>query len=127
MVKIRVFNLMCNKQDDVPFNSLDSITKSIPCRPSLLRREKEILHYWIVGLFALLIFSGNEAIAQNTPSSTVTTQITQTKQNSDGSWAVIEYPVNKEVVVELMPSALIPEAEGRVRVLRLPELCRYLD
>src|SRR5687767_15876578 len=35
---------------------------------------------------------------------TVTTQTTQAVQNSDGTWTVIQYPANKEVVVDFTPA-----------------------
>jgi len=39
-------------------------------------------------------------------------------QNPDGSWTVIEYPVGKEVMVDLTPTTLIPGAGGHARILR---------
>jgi hypothetical protein len=38
--------------------------------------------------------------------------------NSDGSYSVIEYPVDKEVTVSLMPSASLHGGKGTARVMR---------
>jgi len=40
-------------------------------------------------------------------------------QNSDGTWTVIEYPVDKEVIVNLTPGASVPGAIGTARVRRV--------
>lgn len=60
------------------------------------------------------------AIAQDTTTKTTTTTTTtqrQVVQNPDGSWTVIEYPVDKEVTVELTPSG-VQGAKGWARVMR---------
>jgi hypothetical protein len=60
------------------------------------------------------------AIAQDTTTKTTTTTTTtqrQVVQNPDGSWTVIEYPVDKEVTVELTPHGM-QGAKGWARVMR---------
>ena len=48
---------------------------------------------------------------------TTTTTVKQTVQNPDGSYSVIEYPVGKEVMVDLMPMNM-QGAKGMARVMR---------
>ncbi|HEX8250691.1 MAG TPA: hypothetical protein VF599_21130 [Pyrinomonadaceae bacterium] len=59
------------------------------------------------------------AIAQDTTTRTTTTTTTEKKvvQNPDGSYSVIEYPVDKEVTVELTPYG-VQGAKGWARVMR---------
>lgn len=60
------------------------------------------------------------AIAQDTTTKTTTTTTTTKKevvQNPDGSYSVIEYPVDKEVTVELTPMG-VQGAKGWARVMR---------
>ena len=59
---------------------------------------------------------------QENPSgtTTVTSQTTKTIENPDGSSTVIEYPANKEVMVNLTPAGSIPGASGTARILRGP-------
>ncbi len=47
-------------------------------------------------------------------------QDTATKviKNADGSYTVIEYPIGKEVVVNLLPSATVPGAKGIAHIMR---------
>lgn len=54
-----------------------------------------------------------------TTETTTTTMKTEVVQNSDGSYSVIEYPVNKEVVVDLTPMASMSGAKGSARVMRM--------
>ena len=54
-----------------------------------------------------------------TTKTTTTTMKTEVVQNSDGSYSVIEYPVGKEVVVELMPMTSMSGAKGLARVMRM--------
>jgi len=68
-----------------------------------------------LGGLVLSLATVSMALAQNTP--TTTTQTTAV-QNADGSWTVIEYPVGKEVIVNLNPTT-IPNATGRARVHRM--------
>jgi hypothetical protein len=58
---------------------------------------------------------------QPTQQTTVTTQTTQTVQNVDGSWSVIEYPAQKEVIVDFTPGANYNTAKGRAKVMRMPD------
>ncbi len=44
--------------------------------------------------------------------------VKQVVKNADGTYTVIEYPVDKEVTVSLMPSATLTGAKGSARVLR---------
>ncbi|MBD0369902.1 MAG: hypothetical protein ICV60_03545 [Pyrinomonadaceae bacterium] len=54
---------------------------------------------------ALLLAMATAALAQDTTTKTTTTTTTQTTavQNPDGSWTVVEYPVDKQVTVTLSP------------------------
>ncbi|HEX8188974.1 MAG TPA: anti-sigma factor [Pyrinomonadaceae bacterium] len=58
---------------------------------------------------------------QPTQQTTVTTQTTQTVQNADGTWSVIEYPAQKEVIVDFTPGANYNTAKGRARVMRMAD------
>jgi len=51
------------------------------------------------------------ALAQETKTAVV--------QNADGTWTVIEYPVDKEVIVNLTPTASVPGAIGIAKVRRI--------
>ncbi|MGC2237957.1 MAG: hypothetical protein WA584_17490 [Pyrinomonadaceae bacterium] len=55
--------------------------------------------------------------AQDTQTTTTTVTKKEVVQNADGSYSVIEYPVGKEVTVELMPTN-IKGAKGWAKVLR---------
>jgi len=55
--------------------------------------------------------------AQDTTTTTTTVTKKEVVQNADGSYSVIEYPVGKEVTVELMPMN-IKGAKGWAKVLR---------
>ncbi|HEX6183030.1 MAG TPA: anti-sigma factor [Pyrinomonadaceae bacterium] len=52
---------------------------------------------------------------------TVTTQTTQAVQNSDGSWTVVQYPANKEVIVDFAPAPTFTTAKGRAKIMRMPD------
>jgi hypothetical protein len=52
---------------------------------------------------------------------TVTTQTTQTVQNADGTWSVIHYPPNKEVIVDFTPAPTFSTAKGRAKVMRMSD------
>ena len=52
---------------------------------------------------------------------TVTTQKTEAVQNSDGSWTVIQYPANKEVVVDFTPAPTFSTAKGRAKIMRMSD------
>jgi hypothetical protein len=70
------------------------------------------------GGLALSVAFSSFAMAQDTKTTTTTTT-TQTAvvQNADGSYTVIEYPVDKEVTVQLTPYNL-QGANGSARVMR---------
>ena len=70
------------------------------------------------GGLALSVAFSSFAMAQDTKTTTTTTT-TQTAvvQNADGSYTVIEYPVDKEVTVQLTPYNL-QGASGTARVMR---------
>jgi len=70
------------------------------------------------GSLALSVASASFAGAQENRTTTTTTQTTQTVQNADGSYTVIQYPADKEVIVDLTPGTLIPGAKGMARVMR---------
>jgi hypothetical protein len=53
-----------------------------------------------------------------TTKTTTTTTRSEIVQNQDGSYSVIEYPVGKEVVVELTPVTSMNGAKGMARVMR---------
>jgi hypothetical protein len=76
----------------------------------------------MLGGIILSLATASAALAQTTPTTTTTTTTTQTTavQNSDGTWTVVEYPVNKEVVVNLTPTT-IPNATGRARIHRMAD------
>lgn len=60
----------------------------------------------------------SSVFAQTTQTTTTTTQQTTVVQNADGTWTVVEYPVDKEVVVNMTPTN-IPNATGRARIHRM--------
>jgi hypothetical protein len=70
------------------------------------------------GSIALSVASANFVAAQERTTTTTTTQKTQTIQNADGSYTVIQYPADKEVTVDLMPGTLIPGAKGLAKIIR---------
>jgi hypothetical protein len=74
----------------------------------------------IVGGIVLSLATVSAALAQNTQPTTVTTTQTTAVQNADGTWTVVEYPVNKEVIVNLTPTT-IPTATGRAKIHRMAD------
>jgi hypothetical protein len=70
----------------------------------------------ILGGIVLSLAAVSAAFAQTTQ--TVTTTQSTAVQNADGSWTVVEYPVDKEVVVDLAPSTKTITNMARARVLR---------
>jgi hypothetical protein len=73
----------------------------------------------ILGCAALAFATTAVAAAQDTKTTTTTTsQTTQTTRNPDGTYTVIQYPAEKEVTVELMPSHTVHGARGLAKVLR---------
>lgn len=74
----------------------------------------------LFGLAVALLISvslSGFANAQTTTTTTTTTTEKRVVQNADGSYSVIEYPVDKEVTVELMPLG-VQGAKGLARVMR---------
>lgn len=81
------------------------------------------------GCLALVIASAALTFAQDTPAqpqptqqptqTTVTTQTTQAVQNPDGTWTVVQYPANKEVIVDFTPDTTLATAKGRAKVMRM--------
>ena len=53
-----------------------------------------------------------------TTTTTTTTTAKEVVQNADGSWTVIEYPVGKEVTVDITPSNQTILGKGMARVMR---------
>jgi ABC-type thiamine transport system substrate-binding protein len=73
------------------------------------------------GAAALLCAAAASAAAQSAQpaqTTTVTTQTTRAVQNPDGTWTVVQYPADKEVVVDLTPSDNFSNATGRAKVTR---------
>ncbi|MGI9067423.1 MAG: hypothetical protein ACR2HX_13610 [Pyrinomonadaceae bacterium] len=67
---------------------------------------------------ALLIFLTVALVAAQTQQTqTTTTTVTKTVQNADGTYTVIEYPVNKEVKIKMTP-VTVPGAKGIATILR---------
>ncbi|HYN83654.1 MAG TPA: hypothetical protein VER32_00255 [Pyrinomonadaceae bacterium] len=72
---------------------------------------------------ALAASAAAQTSAPTTPQETqvtTTTTTTQTTavQNADGTWTVVEYPVGKEVTVELRPGATLTGATGLAKIMR---------
>jgi len=87
-------------------------------------------NFWKLGsgLVLSIVFS-SFAMAQDTTKTTTTTTTTKSEvvQNADGTYSVIEYPVGKEVTVQLTPNNL-QGATGTARVLRAADGTKiYLD
>jgi hypothetical protein len=47
-----------------------------------------------------------------------TTTVTKTVKNPDGPYTIIEYPAKKEVIVNLQPTRMLPDATGHAKILR---------
>ena len=79
------------------------------------------------GIAALVVASAGAALAQDTPpqqpttTTTVTTKTTQAVQNPDGTWTVVEFPADKEVIVDLTPGTTLKDATGRARIMRMKD------
>ncbi|MDQ3805248.1 MAG: hypothetical protein M3416_15650, partial [Acidobacteriota bacterium] len=65
--------------------------------------------------------SNTELAGEKQTTTTTTTQTTQAAQNADGSWTVIEYPAQKEVIVGFAPGANLANAAGRAKVMRMAD------
>lgn len=76
----------------------------------------------IGGTLVLAFSLSHTASAQDTTTTTTTktTTVKKAVQNADGSYSVIEYPVGKEVTVELTPMNM-QGAKGLARVMRSNE------
>jgi hypothetical protein len=73
----------------------------------------------ILGGIVLSLATVTTTLAQNTPTTTTTTTTQTTAvQNADGTWTVVEYPVDKQVIVNLTPNN-IPNATGRATIHRM--------
>jgi hypothetical protein len=78
----------------------------------------------ILGGIVLSLASVSAALAQNTQTTTTVTTttpttVTQTTQNPDGTYTIVEYPVGKEVTVNLTPTTTITNATGTATVMRM--------
>jgi hypothetical protein len=82
------------------------------------------------GGLALAVTFSSFAMAQDTTTKTTTTTTTtkaEVVQNTDGTYTVIEYPVGKEVTVQLTPNNL-EGATGTARVMRAADGTKvYVD
>lgn len=67
----------------------------------------------------LILSAALTGVAQDATKTTTTTTKTTVMQNPDGSYTVIEYPVGKEVMVDLTPSMDVSSAKGMARVMRM--------
>jgi hypothetical protein len=73
----------------------------------------------ILGGAVLSLTTAGAALAQTQTTTTTTTQTTAV-QNADGSWSVVQYPVDKEVTVDLTPNG-IANATGRAIIHRMAD------
>src|SRR3954468_4852755 len=80
------------------------------------RRRMNAKLFRIAGVVALLLAIAGSALAQQTTTTTQTTAV----QNADGSWTVVEYPVDKEVTVNLRPLSAA-NATGRAVIHRMAD------
>ena len=71
----------------------------------------------VVAAGLLCLSTAALALAQTPTTQTPTTTVTKTVQNPDGTYTIIEYPVKKEVMVNLLPVAS-PNVKGVATVLR---------
>ncbi|MBV9209461.1 MAG: anti-sigma factor [Acidobacteria bacterium] len=69
----------------------------------------------MAGAILLLLAMAGLAVAQDNVTTTQTTAV----QNPDGSWTVVEYPVDKEVLVNLTATNDFPGATGVARIHRM--------
>lgn len=69
----------------------------------------------------LILSAALTGVAQDATKTTTTTTTSKTAvvQNADGTYSVIEYPVGKEVIVDLTPGSTMASAKGRARVMRM--------
>jgi len=80
---------------------------------------------------SLIKFSCAAVLSMSTAMVAVNAQDTTAKQvvvNSDGSYSVIEYPVDKEVMVTLLPGTAVAGSKGSARIVRSADGTKvYLD
>lgn len=69
-----------------------------------------------LGAAALSLAASSANFAQTT--TTTTTTVRERVSNGDGTYTIIEYPVGKEVTVNLTPTTMIPGAKGTARIVR---------
>lgn len=69
-----------------------------------------------IGGLVLSVALTGVSYAQDT---TTTTTVTKTVQNPDGTYTVIQYPVGKEVMVNLTPGTSLNGARGMAHVMRM--------
>lgn len=69
-------------------------------------------------LFIATALSG-VSVAQQTTKTVTTVSKKEIVQNTDGSYTVIEYPVGKEVMVELMPTSGTMTSRGMAHIMRM--------
>lgn len=74
----------------------------------------------IAGAIALFLSVAGLAHAQDNMTTNTQTQTTAV-QNADGTWTVIEYPVDKEVLVNLTATNDFPGATGTARIHRMAD------
>ncbi len=75
----------------------------------------------IAGGLALTFSMAGLTFAQDTSTATTTTTVRQTVQNADGTYTIIEYPVGREVMVNLTPTTAIPGASGTAKIMRMSD------
>jgi hypothetical protein len=74
----------------------------------------------VLGGLVLSLAVAGAVLAQDTKTTTVTTTQTTAVQNADGTWTVVEYPVDKEVTVNLTPLS-VQNATGRAVIHRMAD------
>jgi hypothetical protein len=85
------------------------------------KRKVQTCH---VTLLTLFVFACSLCFVQTNQLRSLASQtqtVTKTIQNADDRWTVVEYPLNKEVIVELTPTVPLVGAEGRATVLRMQD------
>lgn len=77
----------------------------------------------ILGGLVLSFATVGAALAQTTTTTTTVTPttVTKTTQYPDGTYSVVEYPVGKEVTVNLTPTGTITNATGTATVMRMAD------
>jgi hypothetical protein len=64
------------------------------------------------------VLSVSAATAVSAQTTTTTTTKTEVVQNADGTYSVIEYPVGKEVIVNLAPGTTVAGSKGMAHIMR---------